>query len=597
MNKFRSSLCLLGLTAPFCNLNAAQLESYLPEDCMLVASLSDYSAVSRKSEDSPINELLNDKKIGEVLQPFSDYLRSKLHEDSEKPLVSWDEINAHLSGQVVVGLNISKLLAEIEATGDSNAIPGIVILANLKDADDFVNLLADRLEEQESDKNAIGSIEASEKFQGVTIHHFLVKDTAKNDDAGTEETESESAKAPKDIYFGNVSDTFFVTLNADSAKDAISAMKGDEAGTLGASSHLADILSQTENTDAYIYLDAKPLGSLMEAAIKQSFGPKEGVEPNPLKPTPEAIIAALGMNSLKNVVASVTFESDNVLLRTNLGVDTSFGIGRLFNAYAPNYATPDFIPENATAVNASGFNLGTLIAEVKQIVFTAAPSFSMIYQAQVSQIQQQTGIDLEKDLLGNFDDGLVAFNIGNPDEIKTNIENRQQVFALKLKDSATFKRGLDVMIGMTPAASKMEKRDFSGTEITIFNDVNSAPVFAMGIKDNWLLMSNASASIQNAISSDTGKSFWQSKTYDELGDGKLPAGGIGVSYNDVTALVKTILYTVAKIYNMSGALIDEQAKPIDTDLISEIKDMPYSVCGKAYKTKEGISSSTYLLKK
>jgi hypothetical protein len=597
MNKFRSSLCLLGLAVPICTLNASQLESYLPEDCMLVLSLSDYSELSRKSEDSPVNELLTDKKIGDVLHPLTEFVLGKLHEDSEKPLLSWEEIKPHLYGQIVVGMDISTMLAEINASGDTKSKPGLIALANMKDADDFVDLLADRLEGQESDNNSIGTLASNEKFQGVTIRHFVMKDTAEANTAGSEDGASESDDNTRDFFFGNISDTFFVTLDTTSAHDVISAVKGDETGTLGGSGHLAGILSQTEDTDAYIYLDAKPLASLMEAALKDSLAPKEGEAPNPLKPTPEAVISALGMNSLRDVVASVKFESDNVHVCTNIGVDTTFGIGRLFNAYATNYATPDFIPENATAVNASGFNLGTLITEVKQIVFTAAPSFSMIYQAQVAQVQQQTGIDIEKDIIGNLDDGLVAFTIGDPDEIKTDIEKRQQVFALKLKDSATFKRGLDVMLGMTPLAPKMERRDFSGTEITIFNDANSAPTFAMGIKDNWLLMSNSPTSIQSAISADTGKSFWQSKIYDNLGDGKLPAGGIGVSYNDVDALVKTVLYAVAKVYNQSEAVLSGQAKPIDTNLIGEIKNMPFSVCGKAYKTKEGISSSSYLLKK
>jgi len=600
MNKFCTALCLLGLAAPFYNVEAAaHLESYLPENSLLLMSVSDYSDVTRKSKDSPVNDLFNDAKIREVLKPLTHYVTRIINEDSDKPLITFDEVKAHLDGQIVLSLDISKMIAEVKAGGDIASLPSVILLADLKDSEDFVDLLSSRLKDQEDDKESIGSFGESEKFQGVTIHHFIVKDDSASETEDGEKTEEEAASPDTlDIYFGTISDTFFLTTDSAAAHDVVEAVKGRETGTLAESEAFSGILAQTEDMDEYLYLNAKPLDELVDASIRKGMAPKEGEEPNPLKPTPDAVINATGMNSFKNVLVGVTFDSDNVRLNTNIAVDTSFGIGRLFRAYAQNYATPDFIPESAVSVNASGFNLGTLLVEARQIAFTASPMFAMLYQAQIGQLQEQIGIDFEKDLIGNFDDGLVCFTLDNPEAANTDLTNRQQIFALKIKDATSFKRSLDAVLAITPYAQKIERRDFSGTEIIVFNNDASTPVFAMAHKDGWLLMSEKPTTLQNAISSGDGKkSFWQSKAYDELGDGKLPAGGIGVTYDDFDALVKTLLYTVAKVYNESAPVASGEAQPIDVNLIGEIKDMPFSVCGKAYKTPEGIKADTYLIKK
>jgi hypothetical protein len=614
MNQFCTALCLLGIAAPFYDVGAAaHLESYLPESSVLIVNVPDYSAVAKKSEASPINDLVNDPKIREILKPLTDFILGKINEDSDKPILTWAEIKTHLNGQIVLGMDVSQIVADIKSNSKTPSLPSIVILANLKDSDDFADLVTTRLKEQEDAKDTLGSFAESEKFQGVTIQHFIIKDNTPQppaaDDADETKAEKDAATADdakdkpsdsnqQDVFFGAVSNTFFITIDQASAHNVIDAIKGKEDGTLANSEELSKLLAQTEEMDAYVFLNAKPLSELAEAGIRKSMSVKEGEAPNPLKPTPDAVINALGLNSLKSGFVGVRFEKDNVRVDTNVAVDTTFGVGRLFRAYSHDYAMPDFVPESALSVNSSGFNLGTLLVEVRQILFAAAPSFSMIYQAQIGQMQQQSGIDFEKDFLNNFDDGLVCFSIDNPDDLKAGLGNNQQIFALKIKDAATFKHSLDAILATTPLAQKMERRNFSGTEIIVFNGEQSTPVFAMAEKNGWLLMSANLTNLQNAISSGDGKkSFWQSKTYAELGDGKLPKGGIAVTYNDFDTLVKTFLYTVAKVYNVSEPVKKGESKPIDTNLIGEIKDMPFSVCGKGYKTPDGINASSFLIKK
>lgn len=41
----------------------------------------------------------------------------------------------------------------------------------------------------------------------------------------------------------------------------------------------------------------------------------------------------------------------------------------------------------------------------------------------------------------------------------------------------------------------------------------------------------------------------------------------------------------------------EKPSPIDMTLVSAIKDLPFYICGKDYRTNDGISSDSYLIKK
>jgi hypothetical protein len=617
MNKLSATLSVFGLAFPFyCAEAATHLESYLPHDTAIVASVPDYASALKKSDESPVHDLVNDPKLKEILKPLTDYVMRLTDEGSDKPIITWDEIKPHLSGQIVIGLDLSPITASIKSDGNDKTGPVIEILANLKDSDAFDELLTTRLKDQENDKNSIGAFAESDKFQGVTIRHFVMKDTTPAKDAADPDEDKASvdgektdAKAnavspePKpepeklDVYYGVVNGTFFIVSDQGKAHDIVDAVKGKEAGTLAEGETLPKLFAQTEEMDAYLFINARPIADLVESHIRKSLKAKPGEEPNPMKPTPEAVLSALGMSSLKNCVFGVKFEPDNVRMTTNIAVDTSYGIGRLFRAYASDYPTPDFVPEASVAVNASGFNLGTLIVEGRQIFFSALPSAQLFYQAQIGQIQQQTNVDLEKNFIENFDNGLVTFALDNQTAVKPDLGNRQQIYALKIKDAASFKRGLDAVLASTPFAAKLERRNVSGTEVIVVNNNNSTPVFSLAEKDNWLLMCPNPTSLQNVISSgDAKKNFWQSRKYTELGQGKLPAGGIAVTYDDFNSLVRTLLTGLASVYNRTSPVENGEAKPIDVKLIGEITDMPYSICGKAYKTADGITASTYLIK-
>lgn len=74
------------------------------------------------------------------------------------------------------------------------------------------------------------------------------------------------------------------------------------------------------------------------------------------------------------------------------------------------------------------------------------------------------------------------------------------------------------------------------------------------------------ATLQNALSvSKDVKSFWQTTTYNNLGEGKLAAGGIAMSYVNVDTFAQLLLTGFAQVFNESDDVKNGKAQPYRHD--------------------------------
>jgi hypothetical protein len=609
MTKHLSAISLLALAAPLCTYASKPLEDILPANTSIIAGVRNYDALGKACKEGPVSEIVNNQQIRDVLRPLIDNFQQKINESKNDETLSWKEVKEHLGGQIVIGANFDKPLeAELENI-NSNVLPDIILLAEVRDGDALTHLIVEALEEDSHEKDSGVTICETESFMSEDIHHFSScdKTPAKTDteekNAGAEGA-TENAKSPAksnspdNFYFGNVDETFFATLSIEEARAAIEAIKGDEKGTLAEEARISQIHSISENNDVYVCVYAKPFSDLIETAIRKEFKTEGEGNPDPTKPNPEAIINALGLSSIHSCTFSLKFEQDCVRCGMQFAYDSSYGIGKLFCSIGDSYPTPDFVKDSTTKVVSSlGFNTSTFISELKTIIFTAYPASAMIYHAQIAQIQQQCGANLDTDILGGFDEGFVMMQVNNPDTTQTGFLEVVPVYALKLKDPATFQRSLSSLLAVLPNAAAIKSTDFGGTRIiSIPVGANS---FSISTKDGWLVMGLSEAAIQSTLStSEADKSFWQGSRYNEILSGKLASGGTGMSYFDSDVYTRSILYIVAMVYNNSIAKNpDDSSKQIDVNLIPNIKDIPLTLCGKSYKTPEGMISESYLLKK
>jgi hypothetical protein len=598
---------LLALAATATTLSAAKpLETYLPTGTVLYASLADINSKAAE-ECGPLNEILKNEKICAFLKPVQNAFENLVQKDESLPDLKWEDIRQKLDGQIVVGIDPVTAFASALRDEADTPIPGFELLATSKDAKGLAEFLAGKAKEMAAEKDSKTFFAGSETFLKCEIFDIFTHDESADDGkveydeegnpvektAKAEEAEPGKCKNAVHFYFGACKNVFFLTTSMESAKALVEAVKGEEKNTLAEEAQAEAARGLAEKNDFYLYVDFRPLAKMTEDLIREKLAVKPGEQPNPSKPTPEALISALGLDSLHYLYYGLRFKNDDMIASGFFSADSSHGLGRLIlGSFGDHYPTPDFVPASVANVNGAAFNFGSLLFNIRDMVFTAMPMLSVAYNMQIAQIQTQAGVNLETDLVGNIDSGLVSFVV-DTGASAADTNTFQQVFAFKLKDGMAFKKAADVLLAMTPAGAMFQRRDFNGVELMTMPTPTGG--FSMAVKDGWMLFSPGQQAIQDALSvGPDSKSFWQTKAYTNLGNGKLDDGGISMIYGNGTSLVRFYLAAFANAYNMTA--IDE-GTPLDLALIDAIGEVPVVLAGKSFKTADGIRSETHLLRK
>ena len=595
---------------------ADPLESCLPAGTALYFSLAD-SRSNAASDCAPINELRNNPKLQEFFKPFTDQIKLLSEKSKDDPLLSMDELQAHLDGQFVIGMNFAPLAASLASGVEEPGMPAFDVVFASKDGAGLIDLVVTRIKDDARMKDENARYIGSETFMGTEIHHVSVSDgKAANGDAkapkldengdpitpvpsdepvGVKASDDSAPEAAKPesihIYFGTCRNVVFISTSKEDAQTLVEALHGHDEGTLGADSQASAVRSSAEKSDAYFYLDFRPISKLLEDLIRKNL-PADAGQPDPTKPDANLIISALSLDSLHYVSMSVRFTAEEAIIDTTFSADADRGVGRLLNSYSGTFPAPDFVPEKVVSVNSSALNLGVAFKELRQIVFAAYPFSNMLYLGQVTDWQNKSGINVDKDLLDNLDFGFASYAVptGGP---ASDPNSQQQLFALKVKDGASFKHALDALLGVTAMGPTVQRRDFNGTEIETI-PTNSGGL-SLAIKDGWILLSPGQQVIQDSLSIGAGsKSFWQSNEYSAL-NSRMDKGGVGASYMDVDAFIRIILVGFARGFNETATRNGKA--PLDPTIIDSLDKIPLIVCGKAYRTPEGLRSEAHLMRK
>ncbi len=606
----RTPSLLLALAATATSLCAAKpLETYLPTGTVLYASLANINSKAAEECD-PLNEIIKNEKICAFLKPVKDEFEKLVQKDEDLPDLKWEDIRQKLDGQIVIGINPVSALASAMRDEADTPIPGFELLATSKDAKGLAEFLAGKAKEMAAEKGSETFFAGSETFLKCEIFDIYTHDKeekptnedVKYDEEGNpvektakaEETESGKGKNDVHFYFGACKNVFFLTTSMESAKALVEAVKGEEKNTLAEEAQAEAARGMGEKNDFYLYVDFRPLTRMLEDLIREKLAVQPGQQPDPSKPAPEVLISALGLDSLHYFYYGVRFKSDDMIVSGFFSADSSHGLGRLIlGSFGDRYPTPDFVPASAANVNSVAFNLGSTLFSIRDMVFTTMPMLSVAYNMQIAQIQTRTSVNLETDLVGNIDSGIVSFVV-DTGASAADPNTFQQVFAFKLKDGMAFKKAVDVLLAMTPAGAMFQRRDFNGVELMTMPLPTGG--FSMAVKDGWLLFSPGQQAIQDALSvgPDT-KSYWQTKAYANLGNGKLEDGGVSMIYGNGTSLVKFYLAAIANACN--ATILSDGTAPLDLTLIDGIGEIPVVLAGKSFKTADGIRSESHLQRK
>lgn len=207
-----------------------------------------------------------------------------------------------------------------------------------------------------------------------------------------------------------------------------------------------------------------------------------------------------------------------------------------------------FIPKEAGdfSVN-SGIDLAKLYNLVIGFMKENVPDPDQALMA-LNEFKAMTGFDLEKDVLGTFEGGMINFTIPGP----TPYAKSKQVYMLKVRDEAKARALLDHIVeeakkSMTAEDGSIVDAELEG--VTGFKTLQlQNPMISMivdkptfGVANGWLFIGLPGDAIQAAIDTAAGKSENISKNERVQSEG-LPAekGALALSYSDSTKWAESV---------------------------------------------------------
>lgn len=199
----------------------------------------------------------------------------------------------------------------------------------------------------------------------------------------------------------------------------------------------------------------------------------------------KALFDALGLLGVEGFSTRIELKDTEMVLDNTLRVaDIRKGIFTILDTSPSGLPSVGFIPEDITSLEVGRFNLLRFWQEIPTVLTTAIPNVKPQFDMLTAMIRQQTGIDLEQDLLANLGTGYISYTVSENDDLVS-------VMAIELKDSQAFKHGLETAMA-APAlqpqvASMLDIMDFLGHTLYVTKTTESADAVGFAVMGNYLL--------------------------------------------------------------------------------------------------------------
>lgn len=260
-----------------------------------------------------------------------------------------------------------------------------------------------------------------------------------------------------------------------------------------------------------------------------------------------ALLSALGILDVEKLSSKLELKETQLVIDNELSIG-GFGKGlfTLLDVEPSELPTVTFIPENIASLEVGRFNLIGFWREIPNVLSAVQPEMKFQFDMLLAMIQQQTGINLEQDLLIHLGKKYIAFST---------VEENQQisVAAIELKDGISFKKGIDTALstpGMQPyVASGINLTDFLNHTIYTPKNNNPTESFGFALTDDYLLYGNPNG-LRQVIRSLTSEiaaneTFEQNKLVKELRS-NVPSRAFAYSAIDWKQSMDTLIKQLSK---------------------------------------------------
>ncbi|WP_309397611.1 hypothetical protein [Cerasicoccus maritimus] len=553
----KTYFCIIAALVCVCAAHAKDyLENYLPDTTLFSLSLDDFKGLVSELEQGRLSEFVTEKQRAEwttqLEEPFETGDGQRFTLPSGNAL-SFDSLDEVLTGRIcgaVVGMD--------EA---NDMEPEIVLIAEFSGDIEALKFLQICDRDLPSDEVLL----VEEPYAGITLY--------------TEELVEAPEEEWMPEYWTLVDGYAIETTSLELLKNTVDSILDTRRDGLGSTEDFLRSMDICGEAQARAYGNLRVGVDMLRSYFQSDMG---DIPLNPLGVTLESLWNSLAVDNLHAAFASLDYKSDN--LQSTFGVlyDERKGILELL-AYSPDpLRLPHWVPEEVAGANVTMIDFSEAFAALESILNDMSPNFGAMFQLQLDNLRQQTGLDLREALLNNFGDQFASFTVWKEDANEGDEKDREnKIFAIPIRDPQAFQGAVKGLAEtFMPGAEMFTERPFLDMSIMVPAQVNQEdPPFGYALVDNHLFVAIGSVDLLERTlyrlrESDGG--LWnQSYMVDALAD--MPPNPVECAYFNLGSAMEQVM----AIYREEVA--DNLGKGIELD-IPEFSgaDMPYFILSAGY---------------
>ncbi len=194
---------------------------------------------------------------------------------------------------------------------------------------------------------------------------------------------------------------------------------------------------------------------------------------------------AMGLLSINTFTARIELREDEMVIDNNLLIDDlDRGLFSMLDTEPSELPTVEFIPENISSLEVGRIDLQGLWQEIPVMLSEIDPASKQQFDMYMALIQQQTGIDLEQDLLAHLGTKYLSFSTVVGD-------TQTSIIALELEDGMAFRHGLESALSAPSmqayAAAMLDQSDFLNYTIYTPKNAPAEETAGVAVTDDYLL--------------------------------------------------------------------------------------------------------------
>lgn len=517
---------------------ATPLVSLVDENAPLVLSIHDVPQMVKNWEGSPWSKTWNDEQMKKFLAPFRSQMKVDQWSDECKAATGYTlaELIEFATGEALFALTNADF--SIDGEQDRDKRPLLFALEVGDNAGKIEKLIAENDEKQ----HAITRIE---EFSGVKLHVYAVSEK----------------DATADFSWAMVDGVWLFSLSKTELTKTVDALKnGKMAAPLGGSERFLRVKKETDDANVTFLVNIQSLQPLiktaLEAKAKQSGS-------NTLGLPPETLLSVLGVDVLRDLYLGVAMGEGATDFTGGLTYSECKGFLRIL-AYQDGPAPkPDFVSAKWITATTARFSLFEAYTAIRSLAEGLNPILASMVQPQIKNLNQQLGIDIERDLLGSLGNELIVANAMRPGataDTPTPLSEFDQLYALSLKNPTAFTNAVDALKRMAgPQAEKLfVKREYLGQAIYTY-EKEGAPAgqkgFSYAITPKYVFIAaGTSAVIETALQGLSGKqpTLWQlPEVKAALAD--VPEKAMTIEYQNTRAMIGGLIENFVQMASMFAA--------------------------------------------